>query len=127
MEKMMIGDLISAERKRKGLTQQKLADLMGVTDKAVSKWERNLSYPDVASLSRLAEVLEIPLETLLNTADKKENKKEHSEIIDTILKVIPLAMGAAVIVLSVLKQIDVYSGLTLCGIGLFCAGLRNLK
>ena len=71
MEKMMIGDLISAERKRKGLTQQKLADLMGVTDKAVSKWERNLSYPDVASLSRLAEVLDIPLETLLNTADKK--------------------------------------------------------
>ena len=39
------------------MTQLELADRMGVTDKAVSKWERDVSCPDIASMPRLAEVL----------------------------------------------------------------------
>ena len=57
MTKQTFGATISALRKEKGLTQLELARQMGVTDKAVSKWERNLSFPDVASLPKLAEVL----------------------------------------------------------------------
>ena len=39
MEQQKIGKLISEKRKEKGITQQQLADMLGVTNKAVSKWE----------------------------------------------------------------------------------------
>ena len=48
--KKTLGMLISETRKQKGMTQLELAEKMGVTDKAVSKWERDLSCPDVSSL-----------------------------------------------------------------------------
>ncbi|MBR0179714.1 MAG: helix-turn-helix domain-containing protein, partial [Firmicutes bacterium] len=48
MNKTTMGQLIATKRKELGLTQQELADKMGVTDKAVSKWERDLSCPDVS-------------------------------------------------------------------------------
>ena len=57
MKKQTFGMLVASLRKQKGMTQLDLAAKMGVTDKAVSKWERDLSYPDVGSLPRLAEVL----------------------------------------------------------------------
>ena len=51
--KKTLGMLISETRKQKGMTQLELAEKMGVTDKAVSKWERDLSCPDVSSLPLL--------------------------------------------------------------------------
>ncbi len=53
------GATISALRKEKGMTQLDLARQMGVTDKTVSKWERDLPFPDVASLPKLAEELRV--------------------------------------------------------------------
>lgn|GEM_PF-6413832 len=53
-------------RKEKGLTQDELAKLLGVTNQAVSKWENGLSYPDVALLTKLAEVLGISIDSLLD-------------------------------------------------------------
>ena len=50
MIKQTMGDKICALRKEKGLTQKELADQMNVTDKAVSKWERNISCPDISSI-----------------------------------------------------------------------------
>ena len=43
MDQLKIGRFIAAERKRQGLTQRQLADALGVTDRAVSKWERGVS------------------------------------------------------------------------------------
>ena len=45
-----LGGRIARLRKEKGMTQLELADRMGVTDKAVSKWERDVSCPDIASM-----------------------------------------------------------------------------
>ena len=56
MKKQSFGTMIAALRKERGMTQLELAEQMGVTDKAVSKWERDLSFPDVSSLPRLAEI-----------------------------------------------------------------------
>ena len=57
MANATMGETISALRKAKGMTQKELADQMHVTDKAVSKWERNMACPDLQSLPHLAEVL----------------------------------------------------------------------
>ena len=60
--KKTLGTMISSLRKDKGMTQLELAEIMGVTDKAVSKWERDLSCPDINSIPKLAEFLEISVE-----------------------------------------------------------------
>ena len=65
MSKQDFGSTIAALHKVEGMTQLDLAQKMGVTDNAVSKWERNLSFPDVASLPRLAELLELSGDDLL--------------------------------------------------------------
>ncbi len=52
-------------RKRKGLTQHQLADLLGMTDKAISKWERGLGTPDISVLNMLSKILDIDTDNLL--------------------------------------------------------------
>lgn len=52
------GNLIRTLRQRRGLTQKTLAEQIGVSDKAVSKWERGCGLPDPALLSSLAEALD---------------------------------------------------------------------
>lgn len=52
-----MGEIISTLRKEKGMTQKELADTLGITDKAVSKWERDVSFPDTATIPKLAEIL----------------------------------------------------------------------
>ena len=64
MEK--IGKFISELRKSKGLTQKDLAEQMGVTDKAVSKWERGQSYPDISLIIPLSELFGVTANELLN-------------------------------------------------------------
>ena len=63
--KYRIGANIAAYRKRLGLTQAGLAEKLNYTDKAVSKWERAESVPDVLTLAALAEVLGITVNDLL--------------------------------------------------------------
>ena len=75
MSNKSIGEMISSLRKEKGMTQNDLAEKMNVTDKAVSKWERNLSCPDVNSIPKLAEILGTTVEELLNAQSKKEDNK----------------------------------------------------
>ena len=72
MIKQTMGDKICALRKEKRLTQKELADQMNVTDKAVSKWERNISCPDISSIPTLAEILGVSADELLNAAPKKK-------------------------------------------------------
>lgn len=60
------GNLIYEIRTRKNLTQKELAELVNVSDKAVSKWERGEGCPDVSVLPNLAAALGIEVETLMN-------------------------------------------------------------
>ncbi len=126
MSNKNLGEMISSLRKEKGMTQNELAEKMNVTDKAVSKWERNLSCPDVNSIPTLAEVLGITVEELLNAQTKKENNK-IDEIVNIALIGVGLAMGVCVIVTSILKQIDVNNAITMIGIGMSCLAVYLLK
>ena len=71
-----MAQFISELRKEKKLTQKDLAEKMGVTDKAVSKWERGLSYPDIALLSKLSHVLGVTTSELLNGEKAKPSASE---------------------------------------------------
>lgn len=118
-----LGETISSLRKEKNMTQMNLAEKMNITDKAVSKWERDLSCPDINSIPRLAEVLGVSVEELVSKKAASVGKEKAEEIISIILRAIPIAMGIAVIVTTILKEIDVFSALTLLGIGLTCLGI----
>lgn len=126
MSNKSIGEMISSLRKEKGMTQNDLAEKMNVTDKAVSKWERNLSCPDVNSIPKLAEILGTTVEELLNAQSKKENNK-IDEILNLVLLAISLAMGICVIVTSILKQIDINNAIIMLGVGISCLAIYLLK
>ena len=71
MEKAEFGAFVAENRRRLGLTQKALADRLHVTDKAVSKWERGLSYPDVTLLEPLAAVLGIDVSELVSARPRE--------------------------------------------------------
>lgn len=66
MDVIKIGKTISFLRKRVGYTQKDLADRIGISDKAVSKWERGLGLPDIAYLRKLSILLNTDVDSLLS-------------------------------------------------------------
>ena len=123
-----MGTVIASLRKAQGLTQAELAQQMQVTDKAVSKWERDLSYPDIQSLPRLAEILQISVEELMQGESRPAPLLQRiNEIVDLVLKAIVVAMGIALIVCSILKTLEPASGFQLAGLGMASAGILFLR
>lgn len=131
MKDKKFSDIILELRKEKGLTQQELAKKLNITDKAVSKWERGLSYPDITSISSLANILGVDSSYLIDLCKKEDSnnpfKKDFKSLIDLILIGIGLAMGIAVVVLNLLSQIDEKNSISMLGIGLFCISLSLLN
>ena len=129
MQQQTLGAMIASLRKERQMTQLELAEQLGVTDKAVSKWERNLSCPDIAAIPKLADILGVSVEELRRAQTAEQPAEKPGEAARTarlILRAVPVAMGAAVTVLAWLGQIDVRIGLSLLGIGPFCVGLEQL-
>ena len=120
--------MIAELRKQLGMTQLELAEKMGVTDKAVSKWERDLSCPDINSLPNLAEILGVSVEELMQIKKEAETPvSKVAEIMEIAPKAVVMAMGIAVMVLTILKALDVNSGMIMLGIGLACAGISLMN
>ena len=129
MTKQTFGATISALRKEKGMTQLELARQMGVTDKAVSKWERDLSFPDVASLPKLAEVLGTSVDELLEVKTAAQEEPEPfkvSALVELVLKAVALAMGVGVTALTIMDEVEPRNALGLLGIGVACLALVQL-
>ena len=120
-----LGARIAALRKEKGMTQLELAQQMGVTDKAVSKWERDLSCPDINTVPRLAEVLGVSLEDLMQIYTPEKQEHEVSIHLSTIARAVALAMGVAVVVLLLLGELTVLNGMGMLGIGVACSALAQ--
>ena len=72
-----IGKFIATSRKKKGLTQKELANLLHITDRAVSKWERGKGCPDISLLEELSNILDVSIIELLK--GKKINNKNNIE------------------------------------------------
>ncbi len=60
------GLLIAQLRKDKNITQKQLAEMMHLSDRTISKWERGMGTPDVSLLTDIADIFNINIETLLN-------------------------------------------------------------
>ena len=120
MERETFGKRIADLRRENGMTQLELAEKMGVTDKAVSKWERNLSLPDAGSLPRLAEIFQVSVDELMQgkAEENEKPKKCAAPIVSLALKGIALAMGVAVAALSALNEIETNAAIRLLGMGL---------
>ena len=81
MDQNKSGKFIAKLRKEKNMTQEQLAEKMGVSINAVSKWERGLSFPDVSLYKKLCKELDINIEELINgEKDKSEEAKEKAII-----------------------------------------------
>ncbi len=119
MKTQSIGEVICHLRKEKGMTQADLAEKMNVSEQAVSKWERNIAYPDITTLSKLTEILETSVDSLLKCEIKRTPKTSGMhQAAEMAPLAVALAMGVCLIVTSVLNAIDLQSGLTLAGVGL---------
>ena len=65
VDQIKIGKFIAAKRKEKSITQAEVAESLGITDRAVSKWERGLSLPDASIMLNLCRILGISITELL--------------------------------------------------------------
>ena len=115
MDQVKIGRFVAECRKGKGLTQAKLAEALGITDRAVSKWETGKSMPDASLMLPLCEILGISVNELLsgeriemenyskiaeeNLLALKRQQEEHVKLLLTLEYVIGFSCSVTFIVL----------------------------
>ncbi len=81
MDQVKIGKFISKKRKEKNITQSNLAEMLGITDRAISKWENGNCMPDVSLIPELCKILDININDLFSgeMIDMKEYNKRAEE------------------------------------------------
>ena len=113
--KKNIAENISSLRMANGLSQSKLAESLGYTDKAVSKWERGESVPDISVLKRIADMFGVTVDYLIskNSAsvfpEEPLKKREHNRFIITLLSIMLVWLVATFIFVTgglFLKSLD---------------------
>ena len=92
---MNIGNNIAVLRKKKGITQEELANELGVSAQAVSKWENSSSCPDVSLLTKIADYFGVSVDALLRTqeddivdlAEEKEDNVKPDDKKNIVIKI----------------------------------------
>ena len=79
MDAKVFGQFIAQTRKEKNMTQADLASQINVTDKAVSRWERGLGFPDISTLEPLAKALDLSMLELMRS--KKEDVEKMNDLL----------------------------------------------
>ncbi len=112
MDQVKIGKLIAMLRKEKGLTQSELGEKVGVSDGAVSKWERVATCPDISIINTLSKTLGITSDELLTGELSKETSKRMSrnKSLKTIIPqlIILLIIATISVFIIVRNSSDVY-------------------
>ncbi|NLA72727.1 MAG: helix-turn-helix transcriptional regulator, partial [Clostridiales bacterium] len=80
-----IGDTIKRLRREREMTQETLADFLGVSFQAISKWERGETYPDITALPSIASFFGVSVDTLLGV-DRAKQEEKIQEYIDFYYK-----------------------------------------
>ena len=85
MDQKKIGTFLKELRKEKGLTQEQLSELLGVTNRSVSRWENGVNMPDFDLVIELVNYFDVSVEEFLNGERKNEMNDKKTE--ETLLKV----------------------------------------
>lgn len=80
MDKYKFGEFIYQKRKELGLTQDELGYKLGVTNKAVSKWETGDNLPDIIMLKKLAQVFGLTVDELLSQKEMKKEEQKNTKV-----------------------------------------------
>lgn len=83
MDANKFGCFVADRRKELNMTQKELAAKIHVTDKAVSRWERGLGFPDINTIKELADALSVSI-TELMTSEKADSEKTDAVVSDVI-------------------------------------------
>ena len=147
MDQVKIGKFIAECRKKANLTQMQLAEMLSITDRAVSKWETGKSLPDSAIMLELCSILGITVNDLLSgevteMTNYNENyeknlvemvkQKETTDrmllrlevvigILSVLILLVPIIIGSLVPMEDWLRLVLVFSGFIPCFIGFFFA------
>ena len=119
MDLIKIGKFISTKRKEKNLTQSELAEKLGISDRAISKWENGVCLPDAGNMTFLCQILGISIndlfsgevvaeserqelleKNLLEMTHLKEEKDKHLLLLEIIFGVIQLFLVFAIVLLT---------------------------
>jgi len=79
-------------RKKRNMSQEQLAEVLGVTRQAVSKWEAGQSTPDVEKLVQLSELFQVPVDQILKDIEEENREENHHDVLYTVLTFIALAI-----------------------------------
>lgn len=79
-QRLSLGQYISARRKHMRLTQEELADKVGVSKSAIAKWETNGGLPDRDNLRRISEVMAVSVDDLYRIIEREEMKRADFDI-----------------------------------------------
>lgn len=99
MDNEKIGKIIKTKRKEKGMTQGQFGDMLGVSFKAVSKWENGKCMPDISILKKLCDILEISVDDLLVGKAVKNNIVESK---NKFKKIIIVIIFISILIVSIL-------------------------
>lgn len=86
IDKEKFGTFVCERRKEKKMTQKELAEKLYVSDKAVSKWERGLSMPDISLLIPMSEVLEVTVTELLEGKKMEKSDQMSTEQVEALMQ-----------------------------------------
>ena len=121
-----IGDLIVEKRKERGLTQAELGAMLGISGKAVSKWERGLSKPCDEHLDRLVALLGLLVELTITAEEKRSAQKTTflSTVRNEFIRILATGVMLAVCVCNLAGTISTDSTVVSLGfsVALFCFG-----
>ena len=88
MDQIKIGKFISLKRKEKNITQSELAEKLGISDRAISKWENGYTLPDASNMLELCKILNITINDLFSgeIVDMKDKEKRLEENLLELVK-----------------------------------------
>lgn len=118
MDKKKTGELIKDARTKKNYTQSELGELLGVTNKAVSRWETGESFPDIGLLESLSNVLDLKIQDIVVGEIQADDETAFTEIV-RLSRLQEMAKRKKIVHFAIGIMIIIYS----CLIG--CAGLRG--
>lgn len=106
MDQIKVGSFLKELRKKKGLTQEQLAERLNVSNRSVSRWETGSTLPDISILIELAEFYEVDIKDIIDGERKSESMNEETK--ELMNKVVDYTSNDKE---TIIKQTQKYSGI----------------